>query len=132
MVDCPEPIKANAPRGTIGRCIENPTSADLLHYIRAMVKRLRLATVEPDESQDQRMERVLGKLLRNAMDSASVLDIVVTLGCAAELSLYPDDAVLEQCTMAVRRAGKKTLLGAVWAVRHRCARAGDRRRRFAA
>ncbi|MGO4328956.1 hypothetical protein AB4Z48_37095 [Cupriavidus sp. 2TAF22] len=132
MVHFAKSIKTDVPRGTVGRCVENPTSADLLHYIRAMVKSLRRAANESDESRDEGTERVLGALLRNAMDSASVLDIVVTLGCAAELSLYPEDAVLEQCTTAVRAAGKTALVGAVWAVRHRCARAGDSRRRFAA
>ena len=113
-----------------GRCLENPTSTDLLHYIRAMVRRLRGAALELDDDRDYGMERVLGDLLRNAMTYGSALDIAVTLGCAAELSLYPEDAVLEQCTTTVRAAGKTALVGAVWAVRHRCARAGIRRRRF--
>lgn len=121
-----------APLGTAGRCRENPTSADLLHYIRAMVKRLRGAPIEPPESRDQGAKRVLGKLLRNAIDSASALDIVVTLGCAAELSLFPEDAILEQCTTTVGAAGNTTLMGAMWAVRHRCARAGNHYRRFTA
>jgi len=96
-----------------------------------MAKRLRGAVIEPFENKDERIERLLGVLLRNAMDSSSALDIVVTLGCAAELSFYPEDVILEQCTTTVRAAGKTTLVGAVWAVRHRCARAGNHRRRFA-
>lgn len=132
VAHCHKQIESNSPRGNAGRCLESPTSADLLHYIRAMVKRLRGSAMEPHESRDQGTQRVLGVLLRNAMDSASALDIAVTLGCAAELALYPEDAILEQCTTTVRAAGKTTLVGAVWAVRHRCARAGGHGRRFVA
>ncbi|WP_349608635.1 MULTISPECIES: hypothetical protein [Cupriavidus] len=117
------------PAKQLGTCAD-PKSADLLHYIRAMVRRLRAAATEPHRVHDQSIERHLATLLRHAIDSSSALDIVVTLGCAAELSLYPEETILEQCTSAVRAAGKSTLVGALWAVRHRCARAGEDRRRF--
>jgi hypothetical protein len=45
--------------------------------------------------------------------------------------LFPEQDVLEQCTVAVQTANQQALRGLVWAFRHRSIRGGQNIRRFA-
>ncbi|MDK2658342.1 SRS domain-containing protein [Cupriavidus consociatus] len=95
-----------------------------------MLKQLGVDEGNASKTEESGIERRLAARLRQAIAVGSALEITVTLGCAAELSMFPDDAVLERCTATVRTAGQCTLVGAIWAVRHRCARGGEAVRRF--
>jgi hypothetical protein len=77
------------------------------------------------------IERRLSSLLRHALVTRSPFDIALVLGSAAELMLFPEHDVLEECTAAVQSAEQQALRGLVWAVRHRSARGGRYVRRFA-
>lgn len=114
----------------LGRADLPCTSAELLHRIRAMLKQLFFDEASAGKTAESGIERRLATRLRQAIATGSALEITVVLGCGAELSMFPDDGVLERCTAAVRTAGQCTLAGAIWAVRHRCARGGRAVRRF--
>ena len=106
------------------------TPADLLHRIRAMLRQLCIDEASTSKAGESGIERRLATMLKQAIAVGSALDITVALGCGAELSMFPDDAVLDRCTATVRMAGHCTLAGALWAVRHRCTRGGEAARRF--
>ncbi|WP_354683290.1 hypothetical protein [Cupriavidus necator] len=103
-----------------------PTSGELLHFIRAAVARLRV-----DAADGPAIERRLAVLLRHALATGSSFDIALVLGSAAELMLFPEPEILDQCTAAVQQGNQQTLRGLVWAVRHRSMRGGRGVRRFA-
>uniref|UniRef100_UPI003F49285C hypothetical protein n=1 Tax=Cupriavidus yeoncheonensis TaxID=1462994 RepID=UPI003F49285C len=102
-----------------------PGSSELLHRIRASVARIRM-----DAANGAGIERRLSSLLRHALVAGSPFDIALVLGSAAELMLFPEQEVLEQCTAAVQQADQQALRGLVWAVRHRSMRSGQGVRRF--
>ncbi len=103
-----------------------PGSSELLHRIRASVARIRV-----DAANGAGIERRLSSLLRHALAAGSPFEIALVLGSAAELMLFPEPEVLEQCTAAVQQADQQALRGLVWAVRHRSMRSGTGARRFA-
>ncbi|KWR75055.1 hypothetical protein RM96_35230 [Cupriavidus sp. IDO] len=103
-----------------------PDSSELLHLIRASV-----ASIRMDAADGAAIERRLSSLLRHALATGSPFDIALVLGSAAELMLFPEQEVLEQCTAAVQQADQQALRGLVWAVRHRSMRGGKGVRRFA-
>ncbi|WP_240746100.1 hypothetical protein [Cupriavidus oxalaticus] len=84
-----------------------------------------------DAADGAAIERRLSSLLRHALATGSPFDIALVLGSAAELMLFPEQEVLEQCTAAVQQADQQALRGLVWAVRHRSMRSGKGVRRFA-
>ncbi|SPA41158.1 conserved protein of unknown function [Cupriavidus taiwanensis] len=102
-----------------------PGSSELLHRIRASVARIRM-----DGANGAGIERRLSSLLRHALAAGSPFEIALVLGSAAELMLFPEAEVLEQCTAAVKKADQQALRGLVWAVRHRSMRGGKDARRF--
>ncbi len=73
----------------------------------------------------------MSSLLRHALARRSPLDIALVLGSAAELMLFPEQDVLEQCTAAVQQGNQQALRALVWAVRHRSMLGGAGARRFA-
>lgn len=105
---------------------QHPGSSELLHRIRASVARIRV-----DAANGVGIERRLSSLLRHALAAGSPLEIALVLGSAAELMLFPEPEVLEQCTAAVQQADQQALRGLVWAVRHRSMRREMGARRFA-
>lgn len=84
-----------------------------------------------DAADGAAIERRLSSLLRHALAIGSPFDIALVLGSAAELMLFPEQEVLEQCTAAVQQVDQQALRGLVWAVRHRSMRSGKSVRRFA-
>lgn len=120
---------------------EPVTPADMLHFIRASVKRILREAGTPrgthavnhaaDHAADHAVERALSRLLGTALVTRSPMEIAIALGSAAELMMFPDPEVLEACTAAVDAGGHRTLRGVVWAVRHRSSKAGRRSHRFA-
>lgn len=107
-----------------------PTAREMLHFIRASVERIRKDAAN-DLQDGAAIERRLSCLLRQALVTRSPFDIALVLGSAAELMLFPEQDVLEQCTAAVQSANQQALRGLVWAVRHRSIRGGRHARRFA-
>ncbi|CAG2151314.1 hypothetical protein [Cupriavidus numazuensis] len=102
------------------------TSGELLHLIRAAVARIR-----EDATDRAAIERRVSSLLRHALVTRSPFHIALVLGSAAELMLFPEQDVLEQCTAAVQQGNQQALRALVWAVRHRSMRGGAGARRFA-
>lgn len=98
--------------------------ADLLHYIRALAREVRLASSPVRHEQNSDMDRLLAIYLKSAMAVKSPLSIAVVLGCAAEMSVFPAVPILEQCAATVLAANQPALRGVVWAVRHRRSKAG--------
>lgn len=109
----------------------HPTAKDMLHFIRASVDRIRKDAASDPKADGAAIERRLSCLLRQALVTRSPFEIALVLGSAAELMLFPEQEVLEQCTAAVQEAGQQALRGLVWAVRHRSIRGGRSVRRFA-
>jgi len=95
------------------------------------VERIRKDAANDRRADGAAIERRLSCLLRQALVTRSPLQIALVLGSAAELMLFPEQEVLEQCTAAVQMANHQALRGLVWAVRHRSLRGGRHTRRFA-
>lgn len=108
-----------------------PTAAEMLHFIRASVQSIRKEAANDLQADGAAIERRLSCLLRQALATRSPFEIALVLGSAAELTLFPEQEVLEQCTAAVQTANQQALRGLVWAVRHRSIRGGRNVRRFA-
>lgn len=108
-----------------------PTAKDMLHLIRASVQSIRKDAANDLRADGTAIERRLSCLLRQALMTRSPFEIALVLGNAAELMLFPEQDVLEQCTAAVQAANQQALRGLVWAVRHRSIRGGQNIRRFA-
>lgn len=104
--------------------------AEMLHYIRAAGRGLRSQARRHSPGDPNAVIRRLSRLLALAIQQESPLDIAVILGSAAELLYFPDDVAFERCTRTVQRHGDKAMRAVVWAVRHRCARAGAGTQRF--
>lgn len=81
-------------------------------------------------TREHELARCLSMRLSRAVAVDSALDIAVTLGCAAEFSLFPEERVFEQCTTMVKATGNCVVAGAIWVARHRCTKAGGLVRRF--
>lgn len=109
----------------------DPTTTDMLHCIRATVRKIQRETGNAGHDITPEVERRLGCLLGQAMVTRSAFDIAVLLGSGAELMMFPDAATLETCAAAVDAAGQRALRCVVWAVRHRCCKVGQGVRRFA-
>ncbi|MFJ1259154.1 hypothetical protein [Cupriavidus sp. CuC1] len=107
-----------------------PTATDMLHCIRASVRQIQRETGNSHHDTTLEIERRLGWLLGQAMVTRSPFDIAIVLGSGAELMMFPDAPTLDQCAAAVDAAGQRALRSVVWAVRHRCSKAGHRVRRF--
>ncbi len=118
-------------RTTVASWGRLPTAKDLLHFIRASVASIRKEVAADLRADGKAIERRLSSLLRHALDTESPFEIALVLGRAAELMLFPEQEVLEQCTAAVQKANQQALRGLVWAVRHRSIRGGQYTRRFA-
>lgn len=82
------------------------------------------------QSDPAAIEKRLSSLLKHALLTSSSFDIALILGSAAELKLFPEPHVLEQCTAALQESNQPALRGLVWAVRHRSAKGGKNVRRF--
>lgn len=95
--------------------------SDLLHQVRASVRDLRREASAREEG-DEAMRQRLALQLRNAVATQSPAGIAVALGSAAELSLLPDEEMLDRCTAVLQPADGRALRGLLWAVRHRHAR----------
>ncbi|GAB7549058.1 hypothetical protein [Cupriavidus sp. 8B] len=108
-----------------------PSATDMLHFIRASVRSIRRDAANDLQADGAAIERRLSCLLRQALTTRSPFEIALVLGSAAELMLFPEQDVLEQCTAAVQTANQQALRGLVWAVRHRSIRGGPNVRRFA-
>lgn len=108
-----------------------PTAKEMLHFIRASVERIRKDAANDLLADGAAIERRLSCLLRHALVTRSPFEIALVLGSAAELMLFPEQDVLEQCTAAVQTTNQQALRGLVWAVRHRSIRDGRHIRRFA-
>lgn len=108
-----------------------PTATEMLHFIRASVQSIRKDAARDMRTDGAAIERRLSCLLRHALITRSPFEIALVLGSAAELMLFPEQDVLEQCTAAVQTANQQALRGLVWAVRHRSIRGGRNVRRFA-
>ncbi|NUA27028.1 hypothetical protein FCJ59_09470 [Cupriavidus basilensis] len=104
------------------------TSADLLHYIRALSREVRWSSGPSDDCRDEHVLHALADRLRVAIAVGCPLDIAVVLGCAAEMSVFPLTSVLEQCSAAMLATKQPALCGVVWAIRHRQARTRARAR----
>nr|CCA87754.1 conserved hypothetical protein [Ralstonia syzygii R24] len=102
----------------------------MLHFIRASVASIRKDAAEDLQADGAAIERCLSSLLRHALVTRSPFHIALVLASAAELMLFPEQEVLEQCTAAVQKADQQALRGLVWAVRHRSIRGGRHVRRF--
>ncbi len=98
--------------------------AEMLHHIRAAVRAIQSEARQQRPDDGNAVTRRLSRLLALAIQQESPLDIAVILGSAAELRYFPDDVAFERCTRTVQRRGGKAMRAVVWAVRHRCARAG--------
>ncbi len=107
-----------------------PTANEMLHCIRASVDSIRNDAARDVQADGNGIERRLSSLLRHALMARSPFDIALVLGSAAEFRLFPEQAVLEQCTAIVQKANHQALRGLVWAVRHRCMNGGRNVRRF--
>lgn len=107
-----------------------PTAKDMLHFIRASVESIRKDAATDRLADGAAIERRLSSLLRHALMMRSPFEIALVLGSAAELMLFPEHDVLEQCTAAVQKANQQALRGLVWAVRHRSILGGRNVRRF--
>lgn len=103
---------------------------EVLHFIRAIVEDIQKGAGRDQRQGEIAVERQLSHLLSHALATRSLLDIALVLGCAAELMIFPEQEVLEQCTAAVQKSDQPALRGLVWAVRHRCIRGGKEARRF--
>lgn len=119
-------------QGGGGFSVQHHTATDMLHQIKAAVRRIKriVRTHGSEVSRNDAVERCVVQLLRNAIASESPFDIAIVLGSAAELMIFPDDCLMEQFTSAVQTANQLALRAVVWAVRHRCAKAGRRAHRF--
>lgn len=106
------------------------TATDMLHCIRASVRQIQRETGNAHHDTTLEIERRLGWLLGQAMVTRSPFDIAIVLGSGAELMMFPDAPTLDQCAAAVDAAGQRALRSVVWAVRHRCSKAGHGVRRF--
>jgi hypothetical protein len=102
----------------------------MLHFIRASVETIRKDAANDRLADGAAIERRLSSLLRHALMTRSPFEIALVLGSAAELMLFPEHDVLEQCTAAVQMANQQALRGLVWAVRHRSILGGRNVRRF--
>ncbi|MHA7685529.1 hypothetical protein [Cupriavidus sp. PET2-C1] len=111
--------------------VRQPTAKEMLHFIRASVENIRKDAAADLGTDGAAIERRLSSLLRQALTTRSPFEIALVLGSAAELMLFPEQEVLEQCTAAVQTANQLVLRGLVWAVRHRSIRGGQHIRRFA-
>jgi len=107
-----------------------PTATDMLHCIRASVRQIQRETGNSHHDTTLEAGRRLGWLLGHAMVTRSPFDIAIVLGSGAELMMFPDAPTLDQCAAAVDAAGQLALRSVVWAVRHRCRKAGNGARRF--
>lgn len=104
--------------------------AEMLHHIRAAVRAIQTEVRRQNPDDRNAVTRRLSRLLALAIQQESPLDIAVLLGSAAELRCFPDDQAFERCTRTVQSRGGKAMRAVVWAVRHRCARAGAANERF--
>lgn len=102
------------------------TTADLLHYIRALAREFRVCEAVSGNDRREMVSRALSDRLKFALSAGSSLDVAVILGCAAEMSCFPPTPVLEQCSAVVMKSNQPALCGIVWAIRYRRSRAGDR------
>ncbi len=103
------------------RTSETLSTSELLHRVRACVKDVTTHARVADDL-DLAVRQQLDRLLRNAIAAQSLPEIAVALGSAAELHIFPDAAVLDRCTDALRTSGASALRALVWTVRHRHAR----------
>lgn len=108
-----------------------PTAKEMLHFIRASVQGIRRDAANDLQTDGTAIERRLSSLLRHALVTRSPFEIALVLGSAAELTLFPEPDILDQCTAAVQKANQQALRGLVWAVRHRSRLSGESARRFA-
>lgn len=106
------------------------TQIDMLHSIRASVRQIQREAGHGHCPSALGVERRLSALLGRAILTRSALDIAIVLGSAAELMMFPEEAILEQCTATVDAAGQRALRSVVWTVRHRCRKAGRHSHRF--
>lgn len=83
-----------------------PTAKEMLHFIRASVASIRKDAAEDLLADGAAIERRLSSLLRHALVTGSPFHIAVVLGSAAELTLFPEQEVLEQCTVAMQKANE--------------------------
>lgn len=104
--------------------------AEMLHFIRAAGRGLQSQARRHSQGDPDVVVRRISRLLALAIQQESPLDIAVILGTAAELLYFPDDEAFERCTRTVQSYGDKAMRAVVWAVRHRCARAGAGTQRF--
>lgn len=126
----PSQDKSPAPL-TMAGLSRYPTATEMLHCIRASVRQIQRETGNARHDTTLEIERRLGWLLGRAMVTRSPFEIAIVLGSGAELMMFPDAPTLEQCAAAVDAAGQRALRSVVWAVRHRCNKAGRGVRRFA-
>ena len=125
-----EVIMTTSSRSAAASWGRQPTAKEMLHFIRASVENIRKDAADDQRKDGAAIERRLSRLLRQALLTGSPFEIALVLGSAAELMLYPEQEVLEQCTAAVQAANQLVLRGLVWAVRHRSIRGGRNTRRF--
>ncbi len=117
-------------RATAASWGRQPTVKQMLHFIRASVETIRQDAANDRRADGAAIERRLSSLLRHALMTRSPFEIALVLGSAAELMLFPEHDVLEECTAAVHKANQQVLRGLVWAVRHRSMLGGRHVRRF--
>lgn len=103
------------------RSIHSLSTSDLLHRVRASVDDMRYHA-RAEAGNEHALQQQLEKLLHSAMCAQSPSDIAVALGCAAELQLFPDQAVLDSCTETICKSDVGVLRAMIWTVRHRYAR----------
>jgi len=103
------------------RSIHSLSTSDLLHRVRASVDDIR-CHARSEAGNEHALQQRLEKLLQSAICAQSPSEIAVALGCAAELQLFPDEAVLDSCTETIFRSEVGVLRAMIWTVRHRYAR----------
>jgi len=87
--------------------------------------------VQPNQiTYESELGRILASSLVDALQRRSTRDVAVVLGSAAELQMFPDEALFEWSREVVESDEVYICRGVYWAVRHRCSRTAKTNRRF--
>lgn len=104
-------LRSNMHRTTANRAVGSPpTATEILHRIRARVKQVMRDSAR-QHTQSASIELLFAELLKQAIAAQSPFEITVALGSAAELMIFPDERLLEECTNTVEITGHYSLRG---------------------
>jgi hypothetical protein len=109
---------------------ENSCTTQLFHLIRAAAQRVRREAQSDRITYDWELREILASSLVGALQRGSPMEVAIALGSAAELQMFPDEALFDWSREVLKQNGQALCRGVYWAVRHRCTRSASAARRF--